>query len=383
MSTPPGSDAGPLRFLEGELDALRAADLLRAPPAARGASPTRIDLGSNDYLGYALTGRLRSAAIEAAGRSWAGASASRLISGQHSEHDALERAVADWLRVPAALTFSSGWAANVGTLSALVRPDDLVVSDAWNHASLIDGCRLSRARVQVVAHLDVDAVRGALRAAPRVGRRWVVTESYFSMDGDVADLAALRDVCDEYDAALYVDEAHAVGAVGPEGRGLAAAAEVVPDVLVGTFGKAFGAQGAFVAGSAPLREYLWNRARSFVFSTGASPLSAAIAQAALSMVRADDASRARLATVAARLRAALPGVASVGRSVGAIIPVVVGEPAAALGLSNALGVRGIDVRAIRPPTVPVGTSRLRIAASAGYDDAALERIEQALREVVR
>ena len=367
MSGDPPRRRSPLRHLTEELEGLAAADLLRKRPPPRDRElATRVQLGSNDYLGYAQGGRLRAAAITAARDAWTGAGASRLVCGEHDAHRALELALAAWLRTESALVFTSGYAANVGALSALAGAGDVIVSDALNHASLIDGCRLSRARVVVVPHRSVAAVRAALGDARRARRRWVVTESLFSMDGDVADLAGLRDACDDHDAALYVDEAHALGVVGPEGRGHCAAAGVVPDVLVGTMGKALAAQGAFVAGSQALNQWLWNCARSFVFSTGLSPLLAHLARDAVHAVRKDDAARARVTSAATELRAALAavGVPVAPDAVGAILPVVVGAPGRALQISSDLASQGIAVQAIRPPTVPEGSARLRVVAHA-------------------
>ncbi|MGH7439646.1 MAG: aminotransferase class I/II-fold pyridoxal phosphate-dependent enzyme, partial [Polyangiaceae bacterium] len=254
-----------LHFLEEALSEASRQHLFRDRPALRpGGGPS---FCSNDYLG--LASRLAAPATSGSG-------ASRLVSGERAEHGALEEAVAGLVGLPSSLVFSSGYAANVGLLSSLPRPGDLVVSDALNHASIIDGIRLSKCRVAVVPHLDVGAVEAALgdRGA---GRAFVVTESYFSMDADSPDLRALRAVCDRHGAALLVDEAHAIGVLGPGGAGLCAEQGVVPDALVGTFGKAFGAAGAFVAGCEPLTQWLWNTARSFVFSTGMSPVVAAAA----------------------------------------------------------------------------------------------------------
>jgi len=225
-----------LAFLAARLDELEAADLLRKPLPSRTAPG--LSFCSNDYLGLASR-RAPDAPL--------GAGASRLVSGNTDEHRQLEGALAEWLGVAKALVFTSGYAANVGTLAALASRDDTILSDALNHASLVDGARLSRAEIVVYPHLDVAAVRAAL--ASRTQRRcWVVTESYFSMDADSPDLRALRVACDEAGAGLIVDEAHALGVFGPEGRGLCAQEGVEPDVLVGTLGKAFGAGGAFVAG---------------------------------------------------------------------------------------------------------------------------------------
>ena len=363
---------GPLRHLGEDLAELERRGRLRERPAPIDGSQL-LDLCSNDYLGYRSTGRLGAAARAAAESSSVGAGASRLVAGEHAAHGELERAIAGWLGTDESIVFTSGYAANVGTLAALVGEGDLVVSDALNHASLIDGCRLSRARCVVVPHSDLSAVRVALRNHGG-RRRWVVTESYFSMEGDGPDLAALRSICDEHDAALVVDEAHAVGVFGPAGRGRAGEAGVRPDVLVGTLGKALGAQGAFVAGSRELCRWLWNRARSFVFSTGLSPLIASIGCAAVEHAREDETGRARLREVARQLRAGLAeqGI-RVASSWGPILPVVLGRESTALAWSRALGRQGIRVQGIRPPTVPEGTSRLRLTARADLTDGDIER----------
>jgi 8-amino-7-oxononanoate synthase len=369
--------SGALDHLRDELGRLEREGLLRE---RRPPPPGALVLSSNDYLGLA-----RGPAPPPDGPPPdPGAGASRLVSGERPEHLGLERELAAWLRAPAALAFSSGYAANVGLLSALAGPGDLVVSDALNHASIIDGCRLARARVAVVAHRDASAVERAL-AGHRAegGRRYVVTESYFSMDGDSPDLAALRRVADAHGAALIVDEAHAVGVFGPEGRGLAAAQGVAVDALVGAFGKALGAQGAFVAGSADLVAWLWNRARPFVFSTGISPLVASLVRRNVASVRQADAARARLAALSERLRGALRelGYRVSAESHGPVVPLLVGPARAALDLSAALAERGIWVPAIRPPTVPEGSARLRVTVHARLRDDELARAIDAFREL--
>lgn len=387
-ASPPVLD--PLRHLDGELADLDRRGLLRLPPEP--GQPERgglLVLCSNDYLGY-------SAAPWPAGGGDSGAGASRLVTGERAEHAGAERAIAAWLRVGASLLFASGYAANVGAIAALARRGDVVLSDALNHASIIDGCRLSGARVIVHPHRDVAAVERALRevrsgaaggAAPPPAERprvWVVTESLFSMDGDTPDLRALRALCDAHDAALYVDEAHAIGVLGPEGRGLCAEVGVRPDVLVGTLGKALGLQGAFVAGAPVLRTYLWNRARSFVFSTGVSPALAARAVERVERAARDDEGRARLRENASRLRAGLGrlGVATPADSRGPILPWLVGSPSEALALSRALREEGVVVQPIRPPTVPPGTSRLRITATAALTSADIERALRAFARVL-
>ncbi len=374
----------PLRHLGPELEKLKARHLLRTRPAPRDTSEEgRLNLCSNDYLGYAASGRLRAFAAAAIAEDWTGAGASRLVAGEHRAHRELEAALAGWLEAEAALVFTSGYAANVGTIAALAGEGDLIVSDALNHASIIDGCRLSKAKTIVVPHLDNDAVRRTL-AETSAAKRWVITESIFSMDGDRSDLRELRAICDDFDAALIVDESHAIGALGPAGRGLAAEAGVKPDILVGTLGKALGTQGAFVTGSRELCAWLWNRARSFVFSTGISPIVASMARGAVELAPTDDEGRERLAKRSSELRTALldAGFHVSPSSEGPIIPVHVGESARALALSRALAELGIDVQAIRPPTVPPGTARLRVTASSLLTERDIERAARAFRKAI-
>jgi 8-amino-7-oxononanoate synthase len=354
---------GPLAHLE---DALRELDEagLRRSPAAPGAA---FAFSSNDYLG--LAGRF------APGTSATGAGASRLLAGEHDAHRRLEEAFASWLGLDAALAFTSGYAANVGAVSAIVRPGDLVVSDALNHASLIDGARLSRGRIEVAAHNDAAAVERLLRER-REERAWVLVESYYSMDADGPDLAELRAVCDRWGAGLLVDEAHALGVLGPEGRGRCAEAGVRPDVLVGTLGKSFGSQGAIVAGPAVVRAWLWNAARSFVFSTGLAPVAADAARLALEHLRANPQLPERVLDLAARLRGDLarraPRLKVLGT--GHVVPVVAGSAADACRLSALLAERGIAIPPVRPPTVPPGTARLRVTVSARQSESDLDEL---------
>lgn len=366
-------ELGALRHLLAELDGLEGRGLLRRPVDVPAGA---LVLCSNDYLGYGKLPWVASGLPSGAG-------ASRLVCGEDAAHLRAEQAVATWLGVEAALLFSSGYAANVGMISALAGPGDVIVSDALNHASIIDGCRLSGARVVVTPHLDVGAVESALGRAVDARRRWVMTESYFSMDGDSPDLVALRRLCDRFDAALVVDEAHALGVFGLGGRGLSARAGVRPDVLVGTLGKAFGLQGAFVAGARVLREWLWNRARSFVFSTGMSPALAGLVVERARLVAEDEPARARLHVVTARLREGLGLLvgSALLPSFGPILPVLIGPAAEAVRLSRALRERGFLVQAIRPPTVPEGTSRLRITTHAELRAEDVDRFLQTLREV--
>lgn len=377
LDTAPGSHYTgrvSLEWIDDALATLARSGLLRepAPPIAQpGPYVERggrryLNLCSNDYLSLA------SRRVEGV----AGSGASRLIVGDIAEHRRLEGALAEWLGVESVLVFSSGYAANVGAIAALVGPEDLVVSDALNHASIIDGCRLARARVVVVPHRNVAAFDAALARPAR--RKLVVTDSYFSMDGTRAPLAALAEVSRRHRAMLHVDEAHALGVWGPQGRGVAAEAGVVPDVWMGTLGKAFGASGAFVAGTRALTSWLWNRARSFVFSTGVSPSSATAALASLADLRAGTLT-AKLHVNVAALREELGGRA-VGE--GPILPILVGDPIRTVELSHALLEAGVFAHAIRPPTVPTGTSRLRVTVQAGHEVEDLSRAGRLIREAL-
>lgn len=365
---------------------LKAAAQWRDPGAdavrASGAGSCRVDARSNDYLGLARSVVSRET-VEPAVQ--AGSGASRLISGTLAEHLELEARLAEWLGTESALLFSTGYAANVGTISALAGPGDVVFSDVLNHASLIDGCRLGRARVEVVPHLDLAALERGLAAAAPTGARWVVTESYFGMDGDVPDLRALRRLCDEYGAGLVVDEAHALGVFGAEGRGLCAEAGVAPDLLIGGMGKGLGVQGGFVAGSSTFRAWLWNRARTFVYSTAPSPLLCRLALQQLARLRGAEAARERLRKLEARLVKALQhgGVVLAPGRRGPLFPMILGSELATLEASAALAAQGIGCHAIRPPTVPAGASRLRVTLRADMTEEQIEYLATGLLEAWR
>ena len=338
---------------------------VRAQADAIGA--TFLDASSNDYLGLAGEDVSRETSRRWAGVP-AGAGASRLIHGTRASHLELEGALAEWVGQETALLFTSGYAANVGLVSSLGQPGTVIVSDALNHASLIDGCRLGRGRVVVIPHLSLAGVRDALSTAGAERARWVVTESYFSMDGDGPDLLALRALCDEFGAALIVDEAHALGVFGPEGAGRCAEVGCRADAVVGTLGKAVGLQGAFVAGPRALRALLWNRARSFVFSTAMSPLLAALGLFHVQQVRAAETRRSLLRdhSFLVRRQLAREGVPVVPASFGPIVGVLAGEEERALALSEALARAGALAQAIRPPTVPQGEARVRLTLSATW-----------------
>ena len=386
-------------MLAEELDSLAAQDRRRRCPEQTGAdrvhpdpsasvpegAPNRVSFCSNDYLGLAGHPALAAAATETARLEGFGASASRLVSGDLPAHRALESALASFLDRAAALVFPTGYQTNLGVLGALAGPADLVVSDAFNHASLIDGCRLSRAHVEVYPHKDADAARTLLAAGAQARRRILVTESLFSMDGDVAPLADLAAAATATDSILLVDEAHALGVLGPGGRGLCAAAGVVPDVLIGTLGKAFGAAGGFAAGSLVLRELLVNRARTFIFTTALPPPVAAAGRAALALIGGPEGEHRRRVLddhrVALGVRLAARGLAP-GPAPGPILPIILGGEARALAASAALASGGVFVQAIRPPTVPVGTARLRVTLSAQHTPDEVARLADALIEAV-
>ena len=381
--------------LQAELAAIDAAALRRRlRPVVRGADATLltadgarlVDFASNDYLGLAADPRPAAAAAEQLASEGLGAGAARLISGDHPLHHQLEAALAALKGAPRALLFGSGWAANAGAIPALARHGDAIYSDALNHASLIDGCRLSRATARVFPHRDVEALDAMLRAdRGRFRRRWLVVEGVYSMDGDLFPLDALVRLARAHDAFTYVDDAHATGVLGPDGRGSAAHWGVTVDVTLGTLGKALGGSGAFVAGSAALCDLLLHRARSFVFTTGTPPALAAAALRALAIAHEEPERRARLRASARRLRA---GIAALGRPApgeadGHIVPVPVGDASATVALGEALRERGYLVGAIRPPTVPAGSSRLRVSVSAAHTDAQIDGLLSALAEVWR
>jgi 8-amino-7-oxononanoate synthase len=377
--------------LGDELERLAALGQRRELRRWVGPHGPRIELGgramasfsSNNYLGLASDPALSAAAVGALGEAGLGAAASRLIAGNHAEHEALEAELAAFHRTEAALLFNSGFQANVGVVPALVGRGDLVLSDRLNHASLIDGCRLSRAAVEVYPHLDVTVLERILLARrPAARRALVVTESVFSMDGDRAPLAELAEVCGRNGAWLMVDEAHAVAALGPGGQGIAAELGVVPDVLVGTLGKGFGSFGAYVSGSQVLRQLLIHRARSFVFTTALPPAVAAASRASVALVAGPEGERrrARLAGHIERFAAALgearllaPGA---GRS--AIFPVILGDERRTMEAASRLAELGFHVQGIRPPTVPSGSSRLRISLMATHGEDQVDALARAV-----
>lgn len=376
-----------------ELDALERAGLRRRLRMIEGPQGPHVSLDgaevlllcSNNYLGLADHPRVRQAAAEAAERYGAGAGASRLISGDMELHRRLEQRLAAFKGTEAALLFGSGYLANVGCVSALARDGQVVFSDELNHASIIDGCRLSAAETVVYRHCDLDHLEWGLRKA---GDRaaLIVTDGVFSMDGDIAPLVGLCDLAKRYSARLMVDDAHGTGAIGPAGRGSVAAAglEDQVDVIIGTLGKALGSYGAYACVSSELRELLINSARPFIFSTAPAPPSVGAALAALGLLAARPGVVEHLRRNAAVMRQALGAYnLDVGGSRTQIIPVMVGDARRALALCERALDGGVFAQAIRPPTVPDGTSRLRLTVMANHRADELEHAGRVIGRAAR
>src|SRR5690242_9341478 len=377
--------------LEARLEELRDSGLYRRTRLVSGPQGPRVVLDgkpvlllcSNNYLGLADHPRVREAAADAAMRWGVGAGASRLVSGTMTVHQRLEERLAAFEGTEAALLFGSGYLANVGVISALASdPGAVVFSDKLNHASIVDGCRLARAEVRIYRHGDVEHLAALLteaRGRPGV----IVTDSVFSMDGDIAPLAELADLARAHGARLVVDEAHGTGCVGPGGRGAVAEAGVdgEVDVVVGTLGKALGSYGAYAACSRTLARWLVNRARPFIFSTAPPPPAIAAALAALELLTEQPQRVERLQANARALRDALAHEGfEVAGSTTQIVPLVVGDPEVAMTMCEAALERGVFAQAIRPPTVAPGTSRLRLAVMATH---AKDELRAAARVLAR
>ena len=380
----------PLDWIDDELRIIGDVGLRRRLATRNGPQSAEIELdgqrlvnfGSNDYLGLAATAW---PSIVAAGEElgW-GSGASPLVTGRSSLHARLEQAIADFERAPAALLFPSGYAANAGTIAALVTKGDVVLSDAKNHASIIDGCRLSGARIVVYPHRDVRYVEMMLKQAKTFRRRLIVTDSLFSMDGDLAPLPQLADLAEQYQAMLLIDEAHATGVFGEHGRGVAEHLGVEDriHVRVGTLSKSLGGAGGFVAGPQNLIEWLTNRARPYGFSTAPPSAVATAALYALDIVKTEPQRRRILLARAASLRQRIRQQGwNTGDSCGQIIPVFIGEPADTMRRCEALRQLGFYVPGIRPPTVPAGESLLRISITYAHSEEVINRLVAAFEEL--
>jgi 8-amino-7-oxononanoate synthase len=362
----------------GELSNLQSRAELRHLETVHG-----IDFNSNDYLGLATDPRMKRAILESVESSSRIASTgSRLLSGQDEAWTALERQFARWVGMEAALYFTSGYAANVGLLTSVLRPEDLVFSDSANHASLIDGIRLAKCARVIFPHLDLDFLEDALRAnSSNSGARVIVIESIFSMEGDRAPLADLVAMTERYDAELIVDEAHAIGVRGPRGGGCVAEAGLSARVLatVHPCGKALAAAGAFVCGAENLRRFLINRARTFIFNTALPPYFASQVSTGMSLAADAERERARLMEQSAFLRRELRANGfETASSDSQIVPVILGSNDAAMTFSEFLRTRGFGIRAIRPPTVPAGSARIRLSVTANHSEQILTELVAAM-----
>jgi 8-amino-7-oxononanoate synthase len=347
-----------------------------------------IDFTSNDYLGLAESAELRQAALDAIARGVpVGSGGSRLLRGNHSEHEALESEAASYFGAETALYFGGGYVANSAIFSTLPQRDDLVVHDELIHASAHEGMRRGRAQVVGVRHNDIDAFDAAIvrwRASGGIGRPWLSVESLYSMDGDSPNLAALFGVADRHDAMVVIDEAHATGVFGPQGRGLAADFEGRDNVItLHTCGKALGTVGGFILAPRIIRDFLVNRCRPFIFATAPSPLVAAITRAALEISRTQPARRERLAELITFAGRELRKRCHIEPSGSQILPVIIGADQAAVDIATSLQHEGFDIRAIRPPTVPAGTARLRIALTLNVSEAIMTDLFDALAVKLR
>ncbi|MDT5078893.1 MAG: 8-amino-7-oxononanoate synthase [Mycobacterium sp.] len=372
--------SSPLAWLD-EVEQQRRQAGLRRALRTRAPVGTELDLASNDYLGLSQHPDVIEGGVDAL-RTWgAGSTGSRLVTGNTELHEAFESELAEFVGAESALVFSSGYTGNLGAVVALSGPGSLLVSDAFTHASLVDACRLSRAKVVVTPHRDVDAVEDALRGRTEE-RAVVVTDSVFSADGALAPLRALHDVCRRRGALLIVDEAHGLGVRGSGGRGLLHEVGLAgaPDVVMTTtLSKALGSQGGVVLGPRMVRDHLIDAARPFIFDTGLAPAAVGAARAALRVLRAQP-WRARAVLDHARALALIAGAED--RPESAVVSVILGEPEVALGAAVACLERGVRVGCFRPPTVPAGTSRLRLTARASLIDDEMTLAREVLAEVL-
>jgi 8-amino-7-oxononanoate synthase len=377
--------------LRGELDLLRRDGLLRQRRTVEGPQGPWLEVDgrrllafcSNDYLGLASHPEIAAAAQSAITRYGVGSGASALISGHSRLHDELEARLAQFVKQPRALHFSTGYMANLGVVPALAGRDGAVFSDALNHACLVDAARLSRARVQVYPHLGLTELARMLGDC-EAPRKLVASDAVFSMDGDLAPLPELLALCEQHDAWLLVDDAHGFGVLGEGGRGsLSHFGMRSPRIVyMGTLGKAAGVAGAFVAGEAELIEWLVQRARSYVFTTASPPMLAAALIASIELIQTEDWRRVRLARLIERLKAGTAGLPwPLLPSNTPIQPLLVGDNDQAVRAMEMLMARAIWVPAIRPPTVPRGTARLRVTLSAAHRAEDVDRLIDALHEV--
>ena len=379
-----------LEWIKGELKAIRAKNLFRTlTEIASGQSPEiliggkkHILLASNNYLGLSTDPRVMEAAARALSEYGTGSGGSRLVSGSSDLHAELERKIARFKSTEAAILFSSGYLANVGTIATLVGEGDTVFSDELNHASIIDGCRLSRARVRVYPHLDTESLRRMVSRSRGGGKRLIVTDTVFSMDGDLADLGEICSISERYGCMLMVDEAHAMGVLGEKGSGATehfGIEQRVP-VVMGTLSKAVGSVGGYVAGSRSLVDFIRNRVRSYIFDTSLPAASLAASIESIGIIEREPERRRHLMELVDRFKAGLSGMGfNVLSSRSAIVPVLTGEPEATLALASALRDRGIYTPAVRPPSVPAGRCRIRASLMATHTEDQISRALEGFR----
>ena len=380
------------KLLKEELNILKEKGLYRAlRRVSSGAGPTAvvdgrevINLCSNNYLGLAKHPALIEASIEATKKYGTGSGASRLVSGNIELYEELESLLAEFKGTESALVFSSGYSANIGAITALMSSGDFVVSDRLNHASIIDGCRLSGAKFNVYPHKDTKKLEEILsRATGRYGKIVIATDSVFSMDGDIAPLDILSEIADRYGAYLFIDDAHATGVLGPEGRGSLSHFGIDGGEFIemGTLSKALGSLGGFIAGSSHLVNYLKNKARSFIYSTALPPSVLASSIAALKIVKSDSSFREKLWENVSRFREPLQALGfDTMDSATQIIPVLIGDNKKTMEFSEMLFERGVFAQGIRPPTVPDGTARIRASISSAHTDEHIERAVKAFKD---
>jgi glycine C-acetyltransferase len=382
---------GDLNFLSTALKEIKEQNLYRRLRTIQGAQSATVHLEgkkvvllcSNDYLGLAAHTILQKAAIQTLERHGCGAGASRSISGTMEPHRALEERIAEFKGCEAALLFSNGYMANLGLLTTLVEEGDLIVSDEFNHASIVDGCRLSRAEIWIYHHRDIDHLEDLLKKSSH-RRRLVVTDGVFSMEGDIAPLPAIREVADLYGAMVMVDDAHATGVLGHGGRGTAEHFDMMGrvEIQMGTLGKALGGFGAYVTGSRDLIDYLINRCRTFLYTTAPPPAIAAMALAALDIVAREPQRRKNLWENTSYFKEGLERLGfDTGMSETPICPVLIGNNSLTMQADHRLMARGVFLQGIRPPTVPPQSSRLRASIMATHTKKDLDYALESLREV--
>jgi len=381
--------------IKKEIKSLRANYLFRSLKEVEKRNRLKIEIKGknlvnfcgNDYLGLATDARIKQCAITAIKKWGTSASASRLVSGNFSLHLALEERLKKFKNAESALVFPSGYQTNLGAISSLVGKDDVIFSDRLNHASLIDGARLSKARIEIFPHLDLGALEKKLAQAKGYQRKLIIIESLYSMDGDIAPLKRISSLAEKYQAWVYLDEAHSTGVLGKTGRGALEHFGITtfPEnfILMGTLSKALVSQGGFVCASKEIREYLINRARSFIYSTGLNPPALASALKALEIIEQE---KERIDLLRENVHFARNGLLSVGIKLKSepspIIPIIIGNAKRAVQISQKLFALGFFIQAIRPPSVPEGSSRLRLTISAGHKKDEMERLLEALARIL-